>query len=155
MRAARLPGGGVFALLGGGLRQSGGGVDDARMQPRGPHKQGKAAERRRSGRVRVHMIGSDLGELRDLSSTGARVLCKGGVPPRPGEALWFNVEGVDGRIKVCAKVVWARRQGWFGRELGLEFLGLDAKARAALAALARTAASNQIFGLDRARRTSA
>ena len=108
----------------------------------------RAVNNRRSGRELVQEIGSDLGELRDLSATGARVSCRGGGPPRKGGALWFIIEGVDGRIAVCARVIWSRRRGWFGRELGLEFISPDAKTKAALAALARTAASNQTFGLD-------
>jgi hypothetical protein len=101
------------------------------------------------------MIGSDLGQLQDLSATGARVACSTRAAPQPGEALWFSIEGVDGDFQVCARVVWIRRLGSSGRELGLEFIEPDAKVGAALVALARTAASNQTLGLDRVDRASA
>jgi hypothetical protein len=109
-----------------------------------PAIQKKEGERRRNVRLRVQMP-TDLGDLLDLSAGGARVRPRSVIPLRRGQKFWFNIQGLDDLIRVAVRVVWLKRKGWFGclgREVGLEFVSLDAETRAALAALARTVTWN-------------
>lgn len=81
----------------------------------------------------------------DLSMGGARVRPRRIVPLKRDDEFWFNIQGLDDLIRVAVRVVWLRRKGLFGvwgREVGLKFVALDAKTRASLAALARTAPWN-------------
>ncbi len=105
-----------------------------------PAIQTKEGDRRQCVRLRVQMP-TDLGTLMDLSMGGARVRPRRIVPLRRDDEFWFNIQGLDDLIRLAVRVVWLKRRGWFGvagREVGLEFVSMDAQTRAALAALART-----------------
>ena len=110
---------------------------------------------RRCGRVRIHMIQSSLGDVRDLSADGCRIACTGLGGPAAGEVVEPCIRGLDGDIRVRAKVIWRKRTGWLRYEIGLSFLDPAATVRAALAAVARTAPQNEIFARAEARQKSA
>jgi hypothetical protein len=103
------------------------------------------ANKRRAGRVRTMMVRSTLGDVLDLSATGCRL--RSGRKPRcaKGDELRLTIAGLDGPISTRAQVAWVRRAGLRAHELGVHFLDPDAEARRGLAALARTAPSNETF----------
>ncbi|MBL8763886.1 MAG: PilZ domain-containing protein [Phycisphaerae bacterium] len=94
--------------------------------------------RRRAGRLHGVEGRTSIGAIMDLSATGVRVRC-GMVAPRQGVLTHCTIETPEGSINVRARVAWRRRLGLIHNEVGLEFVDLNKKARAALGALAQTA----------------
>jgi hypothetical protein len=100
---------------------------------------------RRAGRVRMEMVSSTLGEVLDLSATGARIRCSRKPDFAQGSELSVELDGIDGPFAVQAKVAWIRRAGLRKHEAGLEFVEPTDEVRKQLAALARTAPMNETF----------
>src|SRR5262252_8082991 len=98
---------------------------------------------RRAGRVRTCMVQCNLGQVRDVSQAGARILLRGWRAPGEGREIDLHIRGMAGEVRVRATVVWRRRTGLFGHEMGVNFADLSPEARAALATLARTAPINE------------
>lgn len=93
---------------------------------------------RRDGRLRPHFVTCSLGDVADYSASGMRVQFSAKkLTIGEGQVQDVTIHGVDGDFVVKAKVVWIRKRGWRKFELGLQFIGIDAKSRANLAALAR------------------
>lgn len=113
------------------------------------------ANARRNARVRIRMIRSNLGELRDLSMGGAKLACRGLFSPGQGSLVRLVIDGMDGDVEVDAVVKWGRRTGMFSHEIGLEFREVSPKVKAALALVARSAPQNEVFGRAEERRLSA
>jgi len=110
---------------------------------------------RRFARVRLHMVRCSLGDLRDLSQAGARVITRGLRSRAQGEFVELLVQGVDGEIRLRAEVVRTRRLGLFRHELGLSFKELSPEIRAALVGLARSVPMNESLARGDDRRVSA
>lgn len=96
-------------------------------------------ERRRGGRLRIERLRCELGEVLDLSPTGARVLAgrfrnvpQGLVLP----ALRFRAGGAV-TIPVRARVARSSSVGTWRREVGLQFEELDDAQREMLSELGR------------------
>lgn len=100
---------------------------------------------RRMGRVRLRMTTCNLGEVLNVSATGARVMCKGFRGPKAGDRVWLRIDGLSGPIDLEARVVWNRRNGLLRHDVGIEFQDPSPAAKKALGALARTAPMNDVF----------
>jgi hypothetical protein len=102
---------------------------------------------RKAGRVRCQYVTCSLGEVRDLSSTGLRVLCKKNPGIAAGQAICFKLNTLDGaELPVTAEVAWARKAGWLKHELGMRFLDVSPELRLALLQLCRASAYNETLG---------
>jgi hypothetical protein len=101
------------------------------------------------------MVRCSLGDLRDLSQAGARVITRGWRSRAQGEFVELLVQGVDGEIRLRAEVVRTRRLGLFRHELGLSFKELSPEIRAALVGLARSVPMNESLARGSDRRISA
>jgi hypothetical protein len=113
------------------------------------------ANARRHARVRIRMIRSNLGDLRDLSISGARLLCRGLFAPGRGSHVRLVIDGMDGEVEVDAVVKWGCRTGMFSHEIGLEFVEVTPRVRAALTLVARSAPQNDVYSRAEERRRSA
>ena len=100
------------------------------------------SNRRRHGRVRLQDITCSLGTLLDLSASGMRVRTRGSTPTT-GTEFAVSIEGLEETIVLQCTVRWSKRTGLLSREVGLEFLSLNAETRRWLTALARTCAHNE------------
>jgi len=100
-------------------------------------------DRRRGGRVRVELTDTSLGRVLDLSPTGVRVARRWPTALRQGDRVSLVIRSVQGRLTVLAEVVWVRKAGLLGRQVGLRFEGLDDAQRHLLTHIGRSAASNE------------
>ncbi len=117
---------GTFGRLGGLFHQPGG------------------TNNRKAGRVRCQYVSCSLGEVRDLSSTGLRVLCKRNPSIAAGQAICFKLNTLEGaELPVTVEVAWARKAGWLKHELGMRFLDVSPELRMALLQLCRASAYNE------------
>jgi hypothetical protein len=112
---------------------------------------------RRHGRVRCESIHSSLGEIADLSASGARVRRRRRLSVRLGSMVNFDIEGLDGPVRVLARVIWMRRVSFFKHEIGVLFEDVSPQVRRALVDIAKRSPSNMVLGrieLERARRSA-
>jgi len=105
----------------------------------------KEDNRRRTGRVRcerlkcVFLRGCGIdSEVKDLSSTGLRVMCRHRIAINPGETINIVIESVAGNLSLTARVVWCKKRGFRRRELGLTFGDPSPATRSALNQILRT-----------------
>jgi hypothetical protein len=103
--------------------------------------------KRRHGRVRCQDIACTLGEIQDISASGMRVKVKH-VKAEQGMIVSVGLEGLDGPMLLDCRVVWARRTGFFGREVGLAFEHLTDADRKQLSLMGRAAAYNETVRED-------
>ena len=75
--------------------------------------------RRSAGRVPVSGARVELGQIINLSLTGAKVASKVSLPV--GTRMRLRVSNDDLAVNVVGEVVWCRRTGWFRFQLGLAF----------------------------------
>ena len=115
------------------------------------------ANARKHGRVRCESIESNLGEIRDLSASGARLRRRKRLSVGAGAMVNLEIEGLDGPVRVLARVVWTRRLGFFRHEVGVLFEDVAPPVRRALVDIARRSPANAVLGrieLERARRSA-
>ena len=94
------------------------------------------AERRIGGRIACERLASSLGEVLDLSRSGARVLARG-CSLKPGDGVLLAVRTESGETEfVEASVVRRIRRGIGRCELGLLFRSTDQPFRAKILRLA-------------------
>lgn len=104
------------------------------------------ANNRRSGRFHCELLGSSLGPVLDLSSTGARVRCAHPWGVSDQELLSIKLLGPDnGLLTLQARVVWIKKVGWLAREVGLQFESLTPSLQAAIQELARTFSTRRVM----------
>ncbi|NUQ67697.1 MAG: PilZ domain-containing protein [Phycisphaerales bacterium] len=110
---------------------------------------------RRAGRVFCQDVTCSLGEIRDLSASGMRVRTRQKPPPL-NQPITLTLETLDGPMVIGCEVVWARRTGFFQRELGVTFRGLNDRTRLALSRLAQASAYNETIrpAVEAARKAS-
>lgn len=89
------------------------------------------ANLRRHGRVVISRVRTDLGEILDVSASGARVRRRGGAP-EIGSEFDCEISSSSGPIRVRSRAIWVHRVGIDEHDVGLEFLELTPTARAAL-----------------------
>ncbi|QYU67441.1 PilZ domain-containing protein [Leptolyngbya sp. 15MV] len=91
---------------------------------------------RKSGRILVCALATNLGEAVDISAGGIRVVAPRA--PRPGSLVTLQIGGLDGSVIVGARVVWTKRQPR-GYDVGLEFVELTQEQREQIRAMAISA----------------
>ena len=69
------------------------------------------ANKRRAGRVRLALVRSTLGDVLDLSATGARIRSPRAPRCAAGDELRLTIAGLEGPIATRALVAWVRRAG--------------------------------------------
>lgn len=84
----------------------------------------KAVNHRKNGRFRCELLECSLGEVRDLSPTGMRVIRKARKPMKVGKVRRLKVCSLFGTIRLRAKVVWSHMSAERINELGLTFLDI-------------------------------
>ncbi len=110
----------------------------------------QGANRRRCGRVVCNSVTCSLGEVVDLSATGAKIrtkfdrIC-------PGEHVLMTIHGLDGPIPLTVQVSWVVQDDESptpARQMlaGVRFVDIDDSARRALVGIARASASNPTLG---------
>lgn len=94
----------------------------------------------------------NLGKVVDLSASGLRLQTSEKLPK--DERISFTLQGLDGPLTLCGRVVWTKRSGFFKREVGIRFEQLQQDTIAALRRLARAASYNETIrpDIDAARR---
>lgn len=95
---------------------------------------GPAKSRRRSGRLEIESVGSNLGPVINLSSGGCQVLCMR-TPKSPVEV---KLVGCGAQLAVRGDVAWIRRVGLFRRIVGIHFIDLTPEQTSQLRSLAMT-----------------
>ncbi|QOJ00773.1 MAG: PilZ domain-containing protein [Phycisphaeraceae bacterium] len=99
--------------------------------------EGSGDNARRHGRVRCDELVCNLGQVLDLSASGARIKLSLSPLTVGGEVI-CEIEAPDRRVAIAAKVIWCRRVGFFRHEAGLTFLDVPAHARAGLLGIVRS-----------------
>jgi hypothetical protein len=92
---------------------------------------------RRGERYRATAVRCALGEIVDVSSTGMRVRGTGTPTSNVNDVLHLNVAAEKQRVNCSVRVVWRRRVGLRGYEMGLEYVNTGRGARAAIVQFAR------------------
>ena len=90
--------------------------------------EGGAAERsegRRAGRLRCSMLGSNQGEVLDISATGARVLLRRNPDVKAGDCFAIEIDAISGSMKIDCCVVWIRLNSERKFEMGVEFRNIN------------------------------
>lgn len=93
---------------------------------------------RKAGRLKCELIQCELGEVLDLSRSGMRVKSKSRSGVNKGEAYSLTIVGPGSKVTVGGRVVWLKKNGLFGAELGIEFISIPAEAAHEFARLVRT-----------------
>ncbi len=83
--------------------------------------------RRRFGRIRTLGVPCSLGEVADISASGMRVIARGRSPLAVGRETTMTVATPAGPLSLRVKMAWARRCGWTGVDLGLQFVDPSAE----------------------------
>lgn len=78
---------------------------------------------RREARTPRPPIACSLGEIADLSATGARISLRRRPVAGVGEVI--DLSFGDGVAPARARIVWIRRKGLFRHEVGIEFVADD------------------------------
>ena len=88
------------------------------MPPSLPHEPSNG---RRVPRDRAPRVLCNLGELADLSPTGARIRTRRKPRVHPGDILEISIGAPPAPPPRRARVFWVRRTGFFRYEMGVEF----------------------------------
>jgi hypothetical protein len=107
-----------------------------------------AANQRRHGRLHPQGVECSLGSVLDISASGMRVEGNGKPIVAMGETAPITIHGFDGPFMVVCRVCWIRKTGWRVHQIGVVFVEVSPVQRAALCALARTVASNEVIRPD-------
>jgi hypothetical protein len=92
--------------------------------PRSPSSDLDRTESRRAGRLRCSMLGSNQGEVLDISATGAKLLLRRQPSVKAGDEFKLELESMGGNISVDCAVVWLRLNAEKKFEMGIEFRNL-------------------------------
>ena len=106
----------------------------------------RSDEGRKLGRIRLHLVSSNLGDVTNVSATGAQLHCRGfAAPVTTRDSVTLVIEGLDGAIRLASRVIWVKRKGLFKHLVGVEFCEPDAHAKRGLIDLVRRAPMNEVF----------
>lgn len=103
-----------------------------------------ADNRRRSGRFKVAEVITEQGDVQDLSATGMRIKT-GRKAPKVGSVHTFLISQDDTQFLVSGRVTRVIKTGFFSREVGIEFLGMDESARAGLTNIVRNVVNSDVL----------
>jgi hypothetical protein len=99
--------------------------------------------RRRHGRLLCDDVRSSLGQVLDLSASGARVRTTGLRQPEKGQTVTLTIEDGHASLVVSGVIVRSVRTGMFHGEVAVEFTGVTPDVHARLMELVRGIAANQ------------
>lgn len=88
-------------------------------------------------RYNVHELHCPLGEVVDLSESGARIVCKGRPRVAIGQTILLWLQAGNQKIQVAAQVRRIQRRSWRTCEVGAHFVGLSPSMAGAIVVMAR------------------
>jgi hypothetical protein len=113
------------------------------MPANSPSKPTAARDARESTRRRCLGVRSSLGEIVDVSGSGARVRTRSRPTIREGQKFDLTLGVLGRRVSVGARATWIRKCAWRRWEIGLEFVSVGSDARRSFQDLARAEAINE------------
>ena len=106
---------------------------------------GRSSEdRRRHERVSLLGTATMLGDVLDLSESGARLFCKGTVGCELDQEMGLEIAQATTSLKVDVRVVRIAELGFKRYEVGLEFVSLNDEQLATIRALQQPGISEQV-----------
>ena len=120
--------------------------DDADID-NGKAVDGKAAQRRRHGRVQCEMLTCQLGEVLNLSASGAMIKGRGQAEHKTNDRLGLGLKCLDHEFYATARVAWIDQQQRTYK-LGMEFVDLTPDQAQRIRELLPLAAAVQTVGND-------
>lgn len=94
-------------------------------------------ERRRSERLATNTLSCKFGEVADISITGMKIRCQKKPPIKVGQYLEAKLESNSHRLPVSVQVIWIRRKGFKGYEVGVKFVNIKKSLQAAIESLGK------------------
>ena len=94
-------------------------------------------ERRRSERLATNTLSCKFGEVVDISISGMKIRCDKKPPIKVGQYLEAKLESNSHRLPVSGQVVWIRRKGFRGYEVGIKFVNIKKSLQAAIESLGK------------------
>lgn len=92
-------------------------------------------ERRRSERLVTNTLTCKFGDVVDISTTGMKIKCDRKPPVKVGQYLEAKLESNSHRLPVSGRVIWVRRKGFKGYEVGIKFVNIKKSLQAAIESL--------------------
>jgi c-di-GMP-binding flagellar brake protein YcgR len=97
----------------------------------------KGQNARRNPRIRCISTNCSLGEVLDISASGARLRWRGKMRLEAGEAIELEIDGIDSTFSVAGTIKWVASVGWRRSEMGVEFVKLAPEKREELVKIVR------------------
>ncbi|MCH7571944.1 MAG: DnaJ domain-containing protein, partial [Planctomycetes bacterium] len=76
-----------------------------------------------------------FGDVVDISTTGMRIRCERKPPIKVGQYIEAKLESNSHRLPVSGLVIWVRRKGFKGYEVGIKFVNIKRSLQAAIESL--------------------
>ncbi|MBL1218783.1 MAG: PilZ domain-containing protein [Planctomycetes bacterium] len=102
-----------------------------------------AGEKRRHGRLRCHLLETNLGPVFDISASGVRIVTKKKPHVKSGDICILRFVNVPGDVEVRAKVIRSTKLRMRQYELALEFDALTPSLGTAIRSIAQASAKWQ------------
>lgn len=113
--------------------------------PKTPSDESQATNRRRHGRLRCDDTHSTLGQVRDLSGSGMRVVRQGRCLVDVGDEFAVMLRWDETSLPVRVEVVRVTKLGFRKFEYGLRFVDLNDEARGELTRIAKLARNELVI----------
>lgn len=94
-----------------------------------------SVERRRADRLATNTLTCKFGDVVDISTTGMRIRCERKPPIKVGQYIEAKLESNSHRLPVSGLVIWVRRKGFKGYEVGIKFVNIKRSLQAAIESL--------------------
>lgn len=91
------------------------------------------------------MLRCQLGWIRDVSCSGARIRSRRRRAPAIGELILLRIRCLDLGVKAWGQVVWTHRAGLFHHEIGIRFADADPALKRKLNEIARVAVDRHLI----------
>lgn len=105
----------------------------------------KGPEQRRKGRLRPRHLTCSLGAVADISASGMRILAKGRVQVKPGQACTLVLNTKHRPTPIASQIVWVKEHSHWRHEIGIHFTDVTPEVRETLNQIARECASQSTF----------
>ena len=92
-------------------------------------------ERRRSERIATNSLSCKFGDVVDISTTGMKIRCERKPPVKVGQYIEAKLESNSHRLPVTGQVMWIKRMGFKGYEVGIKFVNIKRSLQAAIESL--------------------
>lgn len=113
------------------------------VNPQAQHQPGSASDRRQAGRLICAHTQCQLGEVRDLSRTGVRVVSKRSVNIPDDACVHLTIEAQGQTLVLPARPTWTRKRADGRHETGFQFLTIGPEMTTRICQFARTAVDNR------------